>query len=91
MPEILNQASMFLLFPLCPSIGKDRACPLPLYRFLIETLRNPSPPSFPKFFIGNPKAFKNHGPRLKDCRGDERRVIETLRNERQRDDGGIQE
>ncbi|MDD3699585.1 MAG: hypothetical protein PHI00_07555, partial [Atribacterota bacterium] len=41
-----------------PSIGKDRACPLPLYRFLIETLRNPSPPSFPKSSIGNPKAFK---------------------------------
>jgi len=56
-PEIFNRESTFLLFPLCPSIGKDRACPLPLYRFLIETLRNPSPPSFPKFFIGNPKAF----------------------------------
>ena len=29
------------------------------------------PPSFPKFFIGNPNLFKYCGPQLKDCRGDE--------------------
>ncbi len=30
-PEIFNRESKFLLFPLCPSIGKDRACLAPLF------------------------------------------------------------
>ncbi|MGB4691022.1 MAG: hypothetical protein WBH59_01600 [Atribacterales bacterium] len=79
MPEGFYQESTFLLFSFCPSIGNHRRCPFPLFRFLIETFRNDPPPSFPKSSIGNPYALKNHGPRLKNCRGDEQKVIETFR------------
>ena len=72
-----------------------RGFPLPLFRFLIKTLRNERlgddrgiqgiqhHPSFPKSFIGNPRfcfffGFLNHGPRLKDCRGDEETGIQRF-------------
>ena len=47
---------------------------------------NPPPPSFPKFFIGNPRfcfffVFKYCGPRLEDCRGDEEVGIHVFTEE----------
>jgi len=73
MPEILNQASMFL------SISGP----------LIEPFRGDDLlfSSFPKFFIGNPEVFcfffglKDCGPLIKPFRGDGRRVIESFRSD----------
>ena len=43
-------------------------------------------PSFPKFFIGNPKVFKYYRPRLKNCRTTDKEKARSPRRSAPRDD-----